>query len=108
MVTFSKIDLDFERKTTAAEFPAKVLCREARVKANILKLLELSLCEPWVAGNQTRESHHMLLLGIRRKRMRNSKMSRMFDWRKRPELARRNVLSHKLCQFSKSKLFSQS
>lgn len=88
MVTFSKADLDFERKSTAAEFPAKGLCREARVKVNILKLLELSRCEPWVAGNQSSESHHMLLLGIRRKRMRNSKMSRMLDWRKCLELAR--------------------
>lgn len=87
MVTFSKIDLDFERKTTAAEFLAKGLCRETRVKVNILKLLELSLCEPWVAGNQTRESHHMLLLGIRRKRMRNSKMSKIFGCRKCLKLA---------------------
>lgn len=79
MVTFSKVDLDFERKTAVADFPAKGLCREARVRVNILKLLELSLREPWVAGNQTRKSHHMLLLDIRKKRMRNSKMSKMFD-----------------------------
>lgn len=51
MVTFSKDDLDFERKTTSAEFLVNGLCRPSKVKLNILKLLELDLYELWVAGN---------------------------------------------------------